>query len=90
MVLSFCFSADVAYTPVPNYAVLEPEVKNDVHVSFWGLASVAFPDGRRRANLPDHAPFPASVSGHTALPDEHLACYDFTYYVSAVHVSRLV
>lgn len=64
---------------------LHPDEKPDVHVSFWGLAALAYPDGRRRAGLPDRAPF-AGQDGHTTLPEEHMVCYDFLYFVSATLV----
>ncbi|KAH8110631.1 hypothetical protein DFH11DRAFT_1730083 [Phellopilus nigrolimitatus] len=77
---------DVAYTPVPRDTVMLPQFDNDPHTRFAPLAALTFPDGRARAHLPAHAPFPATGgAGHAALPDEQLACFDFPYYVGSAN-----
>lgn len=50
----------------------------------WSLAALTFPDYRK-----DHlgTPFPSKLSGHSLPPDEHMACFDFAYFVAATHVS---
>ncbi|KAI5122360.1 hypothetical protein M0805_004118 [Coniferiporia weirii] len=76
---------DVSYTPVPTYTIMFPEFDNDPHARFDSIAALTFPDGRTAAHLPAHAPFPGKGSGHTALPDEHMACFDFPYYLASVN-----
>ena len=73
---------DIAYTPIPSSAIMLPQYPNDPHTRFGDIAALTFPDGRRDANLPAAAPFPAPSSGATMLPDEQMACFDFTPKVS--------
>ncbi|THH00918.1 hypothetical protein EW145_g7012 [Phellinidium pouzarii] len=76
---------DVSYTPVPEATIMFPQFDNDPHTRFAPIAALTFPGGREAAHLPANAPFPGRVSGHTALPDEHMACFDFPYYLASVY-----
>ena len=80
------WNLDVSYTPIPKSAKLYEGQEGDPHVRLSSLAALTYPDGRARAGLPAQAPEPAGGSGHTKLPDEHLACFDFLYYASEVQV----
>ena len=76
---------DVSYTPVPRNTKLLQSLPNELHIRHTALAALTFPDGRSQAHLPEQAPFPGK-NGHTRLPDERLACFDFLYYGSGVEV----
>ncbi|TDL25263.1 hypothetical protein BD410DRAFT_717900, partial [Rickenella mellea] len=73
---------DVSYTSIPIEAKVYPNSPGEPHVKTWALAALTFPDYRK-----DHlgTSFPSQLSGHSLPPDEHLACFDFAYYVGATH-----
>jgi hypothetical protein len=64
-----------------------PGYKHDVHATFWSLATLGFPEGRR-ANL--QTPRPSEHLHNILDPDEHLLCYDYLYYVGAYKVCYLM
>lgn len=71
---------DISYTQAPNWVKLIPNFQYDLFASFWSLAVLAFPEGRRD-NLVEPRESPIN---HVKLPpDEHLLCYDYLYYVAA-------
>lgn len=54
----------------------------DVHVPFWGLASLLFPRGRENALAAiKRKPHPKPMDH--SFPDEQLACFDLIYYVGS-------
>jgi len=67
---------DVSYTTAPRWIKMEPGNDGDPHATFWGLASLAFPD-TRASNLQSPASSPVLP------PDDHLLCFDYLYYVGA-------
>ncbi len=75
---------DVAYTAVPDGAKLRPTVPNDAHASFWGLASLTFP--QMHDKVVNSYPHKWASPNHMLPPDEHLVCYDFLYFVGATDV----
>jgi hypothetical protein len=79
---------DISYTPTPPAAALG----HNSHLSFWGLAKLAYKQGRVEALMEMRGKTMASAKGwdggHTSLPDEQVLCFDFLYYVCASEVSR--
>jgi hypothetical protein len=80
---------DISYTPTPPAAALG----RNSHLSFWGLAKLAYTQGRVEALTELRGKTRASggwngVGGHASLPDEQVLCFDFLYYVCASEVGR--
>ncbi|TDL28334.1 hypothetical protein BD410DRAFT_780825 [Rickenella mellea] len=73
---------DASYTSIPNEAKVYPSLPGDWHVKMWALAALTFPD-YRKYHL--GTPFPSQLNGHSLPPDEHMACFDFAYFVCATH-----
>ena len=57
----------------------------DLHVSYWALASLGFPQ-EYKANVDREEHSPSPQLGLELLPDEQLMCFDFLYYASALNV----
>ncbi|KAJ7110064.1 hypothetical protein C8R44DRAFT_842487 [Mycena epipterygia] len=71
---------DISYTKAPSWIKMIPGYEHDQHVSYWSLATLAFPTTRRDSLVP---PLPSPKHNVSLPPDEHLLCYDYLYYVSA-------
>ncbi|TFK77388.1 hypothetical protein BDN72DRAFT_910534, partial [Pluteus cervinus] len=71
---------DISYTTAPTWIKAAPQFENDVHTSFWGLASLSYPELRTMALTP---PAESRLNKVMLPPDEHLLCYDYLYYVCA-------
>ncbi|TDL27888.1 hypothetical protein BD410DRAFT_781803 [Rickenella mellea] len=88
---AFAVNLDPSYTPIPRDAKLYPHLDHDWHVKFWSLAALMYPDYRKQMTqemgFPDAYEFngttPSERHKHTLPPDDHLTCFDFTYFVSA-------
>ncbi|CAK5280278.1 unnamed protein product [Mycena citricolor] len=74
---------DISYTKVPAWVKLMPDSEHDYHATFWALATLAFPSGRKANMVP---PSPSPEHHSLLAPDEQLLCYDFLYYVVAHQV----
>lgn len=73
-------SLDISYTKAPSWIKVLPNFPYDQFASFWSLAVLAFPEGRRD-NLVEPRESPIN---HVKLPpDEHLLCYDYLYFTCA-------
>jgi hypothetical protein len=64
---------------------MKPNFEHDRYSSFWALASLAFPSTRAKSLVP---PLPTKHNV-SLVPDEHMLCYDFLYYVAAHKVGKL-
>jgi len=71
---------DISYTKAPDWIKMTPGYEHDQHVTFWSLATLAFPTTRAANLVP---PLPSPKHNLSLPPDEHLLCYDYLYYVSA-------
>ncbi|KAF7307044.1 hypothetical protein MIND_00497500 [Mycena indigotica] len=71
---------DISYTKTPEWIKMIPNYEHDQHVTFWSLATLAFPTTRKASLVP---PLPSPKHNVSLPPDEHLLCYDYLYYVSA-------
>jgi hypothetical protein len=76
-------SPDVSYTRAPDWIKLEPGEVNDKHITFWALASLAYPRVHDEELVP---PLPSEQHGVQLPPNLHFLCYDYLYYVCAVKV----
>jgi hypothetical protein len=89
--IAYCFGAncieDISYTDAPRTIQILPGFFHDPHCSFWSLAALAFPEGRN-TNLQE--PQPSPKYNYVSPPDEHLLCYDYLYYVSALRVRSFI
>ncbi|KAF7311040.1 hypothetical protein HMN09_00647500 [Mycena chlorophos] len=71
---------DISYTKTPDWIKMIPNYEHDQHVSFWSIATLAFPRTREANLVP---PRPSPKHNVSLPPDEHMLCYDYLYYVSA-------
>lgn len=70
----------------PSWIKRNP-LDHDAHASFASLSVLAFPEGRlENAVDPEESP----LNLVKLLPDEHLLCYDFLYFVCSQKVSGLI
>ncbi|EJD41495.1 hypothetical protein AURDEDRAFT_115423 [Auricularia subglabra TFB-10046 SS5] len=69
---------DISYTDAPKDAKMTPW-PGDWFVSFWPLAALAYPEGRKEA-LEEHQPRQSLLHKAAHPPDEQLVCYDFLYF----------
>jgi hypothetical protein len=77
---------DISYTPAPWYIRLYRGT-DELHSSFWGLASLGFPEPRAEALKA--RPLPSPEHKVTLEPNDQLLCFDYMYYVGALNVCRL-
>ena len=77
---------DISYTAGPRSLQKVPGYEHDPHAHFWRIASLLYSPGREN-NLAE--PQPSELHGAMLPPDEHLACFDYLYYVCADTVSCL-
>jgi hypothetical protein len=71
---------DISFTEGPGWLHKFPGNPHDPHAHFWGIASLLY-SPERENNLKE--PQPSKVHGAILPPDEHLACFDYLYYVCA-------
>jgi hypothetical protein len=76
-------SEDISFTTGPAYLEKIPGYEHDPHAHFWSVASLLYP-GREEISI---LPQPSQLHGAVLPPDEHLACFDYLYYVCAHTVS---
>ncbi|KAG8830781.1 hypothetical protein FRB91_006423 [Serendipita sp. 411] len=78
---------DISYTPMPVQARLFPDSNSpDQHASFYGLARLAQGTSSNRNPISSDPLRPTVPNPHNHnvhLPDTHLTCFDFLYFVSA-------
>jgi hypothetical protein len=79
-------SLDISFTAAPKSIQKFPGFEHDPHAHFWSVASLLYSPGREEDLI---APQPSEVHGAVLPPDEHLACFDYLYYVCAHTVSRV-
>ena len=77
---------DISFTAGPTSLQKIPGFEHDPHAHFWSIASLLYP-GREEISI---TPQPSEVHGAVLPPDEHLACFDYLYYVCAHTVSDVV
>ncbi|KAF6754168.1 hypothetical protein DFP72DRAFT_1009754 [Ephemerocybe angulata] len=72
---------DLSFTRVPGFAFFEEKEESELQLKFPALASLIVPKHPHPAskNQPLMAP---SKMGSKLPPDEHMACFDFMYYIS--------
>ena len=75
---------DISYTQAPPWVKLMPELPHDPHTSFWDLAVLSFPEGRKESL---REPLESEVNKVRLPPDEQMLCYDYLYFVSAKRAS---
>ena len=80
-------ASDISYTVAPSSIQKFPGADNDPHAHFWSVATLTFPSARQ-----ENMGTPQSSVLHQASlrPDEHLACFDYLYYVCASTVRVLI
>ncbi|KAH9178775.1 hypothetical protein EDB89DRAFT_1928451 [Lactarius sanguifluus] len=71
---------DISFTAGPTWLQKIPGYEHDPHAHFWSIASLLY-SPERENNLKE--PQPSKVHGAVLPPDEHLACFDYLYYVCA-------
>ncbi|KAI0308147.1 hypothetical protein B0F90DRAFT_1680537 [Multifurca ochricompacta] len=69
---------DISFTAGPTWLQKIPGYEHDPHAHFWSIASLLY-SPERENNLIE--PQPSKVHGAVLSPDEHLACFDYLYYV---------
>jgi hypothetical protein len=77
---SYVVRLDVSWTATGRVTILP--VAED-YASLPQLATLAYPN-RRRLALQEHHPLPSEKLKASLVPDEHLLCYDFLYFVGLV------
>jgi len=71
---------DISFTASPKSLQKTPGNVHDPHAHFWSIASLLYSPGRKESLVP---PQPSGLHGVSLAPDEHLACFDYLYYVCA-------
>jgi hypothetical protein len=71
---------DISFTAGPKWLQKIPGYEHDPHAHFWSIASLLYSPAREESLIP---PQPSEVHGALLPPDEHLACFDYLYYVCA-------
>ncbi len=69
-----------SFTAGPTWLQKIPGYEHDPHAHFWSVASLLY-SPERENNLKE--PQPSKVHSAVLPPDEHLACFDYLYYVCA-------
>lgn len=71
---------DISYTPAPRWINLSP-TGNDIWGSFSAYAALTFPE-----QITEYAtdPIPSPEQGLKLPPDQHMVCFDQTYYVGGL------
>lgn len=64
-----------------------PGYEHDPHARFWSVASLLYSPDKEEALKKE--PQPSEVHGAVLPPDEHLACFDYLYYLCAQNVRNL-
>ena len=64
-----------------------PGYEHDPHARFWSVASLLYSPDKEEALKKE--PQPSEVHGAVLPPDEHLACFDYLYYLCAQVVRDL-
>lgn len=78
---------DISFTAAPTSVQIIPGYEHDPHARFWTVASLLYsPDKEEAMKKP---PQPSKVHGAVLPPDEHLACFDYLYYLCAQIVRGL-
>ncbi|KAI0315253.1 hypothetical protein OF83DRAFT_366370 [Amylostereum chailletii] len=71
---------DISWTAGPSWLQKFPGYEHDPHAHFWDVAKLTFKNYRD-----ENLKTPQASQAHQAVlePDEHLACFDYLYYVCA-------
>lgn len=72
---------DLSFTRIPLFAYFNPKDKGDPHTTFAGLAATILP-GHQRPVTTTTLMAPSRL-GSKLPPNDHLACFDFLYYVTS-------
>jgi hypothetical protein len=76
---------DISFTAAPTSIQIIPWYEHDPHARFWTVASLLYSPDKEEAMKKE--PQPSKVHGTVLPPDEHLACFDYLYYLCA-HIVR--
>lgn len=77
---------DVAYTRAPTEARNNPSDGEDDFLIFSKLVQFIFPRKPRPPPNGHYTLMSASPLGYRELPDEHMSCFDYLYYVTTSEV----
>jgi len=72
---------DISFTAAPPSIQMIPGYEHDPHAHFWSVASLLYSPDKEEAMKKE--PQPSKVHGAVLPPDEHLACFDYLYYLCA-------
>jgi len=72
---------DISFTAAPTSIQIIPGYEHDPHARFWTVASLLYSPDKEEAMKRD--PQPSKVHGVVLPPDDHLACFDYLYYLCA-------
>ena len=78
---------DISFTAAPPSIQMIPGYEHDPHARFWSVASLLYSPDKEEAMKKE--PQPSKVHGAVLPPDEHLACFDYLYYLCAQTVRDL-
>lgn len=72
---------DISFTAAPTSIQIIPGYEHDPHARFWTVASLLYSPDKEEAMKRE--PQPSKVHGVVLPPDDHLACFDYLYYLCA-------
>lgn len=75
---------ELSYTPIKDPVALDPGDFHEPHTSFWKLAKLGHHQGYLEATQAIKPVVYAGYPDPPLAPDEHLMCFDFLYWVSAL------
>ena len=78
---------DISFTAAPTSIQIIPGYEHDPHARFWTVASLLYSPDKEEAMKVE--PQPSKVHGVVLPPDDHLACFDYLYYLCAQTVRGL-
>lgn len=75
-------NVDISYSKAPNWIRALPESEyRDTYATFWALAALSFNYAREKSKVVPHE---SDILGVQMPPEDHVACFDYLYYVSTV------
>jgi hypothetical protein len=77
---------DISYTIAPTWIKLYRDAPDEPHMRFTSLMALSFPEMRRNVLRP---PAKSPLLKVSLPPDDHLVCFDNTYWMSNVEVRLL-
>jgi hypothetical protein len=72
---------DISFTKAPTSIQIIPGYEHDPHSRFWGAASLLYSPDREEAMK--EGPQPSTLHGVVLPPEDHVACFDYLYYLCA-------